>query len=58
MTRVLVVDDDESTRDVIRMLLEEHHFCVSEAGDGDEALVYCARATRRSWSSRPRLAGN
>lgn len=38
MTRVLVVDDDEATRDVLRMMLEESHFTVLEAGDGDEAI--------------------
>ncbi len=38
MTRVLVVDDDEATRDVLRMMLEESHYTVVEAGDGDEAV--------------------
>ncbi|NVO07428.1 MAG: response regulator [Rhodoferax sp.] len=37
---VLVVDDSASVRCVIRHLLEDRGYTVSEAGDGQEALRY------------------
>src|SRR5712692_943826 len=36
--RVLVVDDDEGIRDLLRLLLEEEGFCVALARNGREAL--------------------
>ncbi|HVV13831.1 response regulator transcription factor [Amycolatopsis sp.] len=36
--RVLVVDDDETVRDVVRRYLEAAGFTVDVAGDGDEGL--------------------
>lgn len=36
---VMVVDDDESTRECLKMLLESHGYDVITAGNGDEALV-------------------
>jgi len=42
---VLVVDDDERTRALCRMTLEEAGFRVLEATDGDEALV-CVKLDR------------
>ncbi|KAA9154572.1 response regulator transcription factor [Amycolatopsis acidicola] len=36
--RVLVVDDDETVRDVVRRYLEAGGFTVDVAGDGDEGL--------------------
>jgi PAS domain S-box-containing protein len=38
---ILVVDDTESNRDVLRLLLEEHGFVVHDAADGAEAVAYC-----------------
>lgn len=38
MKRILVVDDDRSTRHLIRALLEKNRFGVDEAGDGAAAL--------------------
>ena len=35
---ILVVDDDEDTRSVMRDVLEDHGYAVLEAGDGQEAL--------------------
>ncbi|EHR52805.1 response regulator with CheY-like receiver domain and winged-helix DNA-binding domain [Saccharomonospora marina XMU15] len=39
---VLVVDDDETVRDVVRRYLEVAGFAVAVAGDGHEALERCA----------------
>lgn len=36
--RILVVDDEEVVRDVVKELLEEHGFIVDEAGKAEEAL--------------------
>ncbi|HEV2405990.1 MAG TPA: response regulator, partial [Ktedonobacterales bacterium] len=38
MMRALVVDDDVDTRDVVRLLLEDVGYVVSEAKDGEQAL--------------------
>ena len=38
MTHVLVVDDDEPTRDVLRLMLEDVGYAVSEAVNGAGAL--------------------
>ncbi len=35
---ILVVDDDESFRSLLRLFLENHGYVVCEAGDGREAL--------------------
>ncbi|HVW43894.1 MAG TPA: response regulator transcription factor [Amycolatopsis sp.] len=42
--RVLVVDDDETVRDVVRRYLEAAGFTVGQAGDGESALAEFARA--------------
>ena len=41
-TRVLVVDDDISSRAIVRALLRRHGYVVIEAGDGQEALAVAA----------------
>ncbi|PPK66134.1 response regulator transcription factor [Actinokineospora auranticolor] len=41
---VLVVDDDETVRDVVRRYLENAGYAVTVAGDGTEALRRCAAA--------------
>lgn len=38
MTRVLIVDDDEDTREALRFLLEDAGYTVAEAADGVEGL--------------------
>lgn len=40
--KILVVDDDEEIRDVLRILLTGERFEVAEAGSGEEALRYLA----------------
>lgn len=42
-TRILVVDDDRSTRSSIRYVLENNGFEVFEASDGEEALATVSR---------------
>jgi chemosensory pili system protein ChpA (sensor histidine kinase/response regulator) len=42
MADVLLVEDDEDTRDVVRMLLEEERYSVVCAADGQEAIAYLA----------------
>lgn len=39
MADVLVVDDDDTTRDALRMLLEDGGYTVHEAADGVSALA-------------------
>lgn len=39
MTTILVVDDDSHIRKLIRLYLENSHYNVLEAGDGEEALT-------------------
>ncbi len=41
--RLLVVDDDEEMRDLLRKVLEKEGYHVSVAGDGQEALTVLAR---------------
>ena len=38
MARVLVVDDDQDIRDVVRFILEDAGYEVLDAGDGERAL--------------------
>jgi CheY-like chemotaxis protein len=38
MKRVLVIDDDAELRRLLRLVLEEHGFTVTEAGDGKAGL--------------------
>lgn len=38
MTPVLVVDDDQDTREAIRLLLEDEGYAVAEAADGLQTL--------------------
>ena len=40
LCRVLVVDDDESIRESLGMVLEDEGFVVAEARDGSEALAW------------------
>ncbi len=52
---VLVVDDEASIRDSLRMILEYEGYRVDEAGGGAEALARVARAVRRTrWCSTSR----
>ena len=44
-SRVLVVDDEESLRDVLRQLLEPEGYEVETAGDGQQALELLRHAT-------------
>lgn len=42
-TKVLIADDDSTTRYVLRLMLQEHNFnVVGEAGDGEKAIELCA----------------
>lgn len=43
--RLLIVDDDEEMRDLLRKVLEKEGYHVSVAGDGREALAVLARGT-------------
>lgn len=38
MTRVLIVDDDQDIREVVRFILEDANYEVLEAGDGNTAM--------------------
>ena len=44
---VLVVDDDDATRDVLRMLFEHEGYSVVEARDGETALTQLLTLRRR-----------
>lgn len=44
-SRVLVVDDDESTRTVVRWQLGDAGFTVAQAGDGRSAMAFMAAET-------------
>ncbi|MBU8871023.1 MAG: response regulator [Gemmatimonadales bacterium] len=42
MAKILIVDDDEQVRGMIKLILERDGYEVEEAGDGNEAIeVYC-----------------
>ncbi len=43
MFHILVVDDDKSTRRLLRAVLEAEHYTVTTAGDGEEALAAMER---------------
>ncbi len=46
MPRILVIEDDEQTREMLRTLLERHAYEVTVAGDGDAGLrAFRARPT-------------
>lgn len=47
MARVLVVDDDEPIRGIVRLLLEENQHTVEEASNGEAALATLRAATNR-----------
>jgi len=47
MKTILLVDDEEPVRSVIRHILEEGHYTVLEAGSGKEALIQAARHSDR-----------
>ena len=38
MARILVVDDEEDVRDMVRLILEPHGYEITEAADGEEGL--------------------
>ena len=44
-TAVLIVDDDDDIRDVVRELLEDEGYVVEEARHGEEALRFLKKAT-------------
>lgn len=46
MSWILVVDDDVSTRDTIRFVLEDANYAVLEAADGRAALAMLAEASQ------------
>jgi CheY-like chemotaxis protein len=46
--RVVVVDDDPQSRQVIRLLLERQDYETLEAASGEAALEY--EPSRRTWS--------
>lgn len=43
LPRILVVDDNEVNRDLLRIRLEREHYQVDEAGDGELALAALRR---------------
>lgn len=45
---VLLVDDDEDTRDALAMILEAEGFVVAQATDGDEAVAMMRAGLRPS----------
>ena len=47
MTCVLVVDDDQSIRAVIRLALEEEGYVISEAADGHDVVTLLESSERR-----------
>lgn len=44
MARILVIDDDETVRYAIRIVLESHGYSVEEAGDGSAGLDVLERS--------------
>lgn len=42
MKKVLLVDDNTSSREALRLVLESQHFQCIEVGNGSEALVWLA----------------
>jgi CheY-like chemotaxis protein len=43
--RILIVDDEQGVREVLRAALEKAGYAVDEAADGAEALAVCAKKT-------------
>jgi DNA-binding response OmpR family regulator len=43
MARILVIDDDEQMRRLVRRVLENANHTILEAGDGDSGLLVLAR---------------
>ena len=44
--KILIADDDPTTRSVLRLLLRDHgHEVVAEAGDGERAVELCQSLT-------------
>src|SRR5258708_37793440 len=37
---VLLIDDDETTRNIFKMVMEHHHYPLTTMNDGESALVY------------------
>lgn len=46
MTQILVVDDDQDIRYIVRLLLEDANYTVVEARDGVEALAHLRASTQ------------
>lgn len=44
MKRCLIVDDSKVVRAVARKIIEQLHFTIEEAGDGEEAMAACGRS--------------
>ena len=53
MTRVLVVEDEESYRDALAYMLRKEGFDVVEAADGAEGLAELRQGRRRHRAARP-----
>lgn len=41
MKRILIVDDDKDTRDVMKKKIEQNNYAAFTASDGKEALLIC-----------------
>ncbi len=49
---ILVVDDNETNRDILVTRLEAHGYNTLQAADGEEALAAVAQSSSRSRPSR------
>ena len=45
--KILVVDDEQDIRMIIRLVLEKYHYSVMEAGNGKKALEVLAKDTNK-----------
>ena len=57
MTRVLVVEDEESFSDALSFMLRREGYEVGVASDGTTAGLSTARASRMAWTSSRRASG-
>lgn len=55
MGPVLLVDDDQELQELLREILEEAGYCVTEAADGDTALDVLRRSRSSGWCCWIRL---